>query len=174
MADLFNLNNKVDLPEIIFFDTNFIFDLLVQKKRKCVKFFDDLVMAKSIITYTPLVIQEYVHIRARAHLRKQAVLNSLRRNDWGKLYKKQPELIKPAIVEATNTFNNFDKIPNVHCINFDLNKAITDSACMLMQTHFLLPMDAFHIASALNEGITAFATTDKDFLRVSDIQVYFC
>jgi predicted nucleic acid-binding protein len=54
------------------------------------------------------------------------------------------------------------------------NEEVKDKALQLMQSHSILPTDAFHIATAISHGVTAFATLDEDFLRVDGITVYIC
>jgi predicted nucleic acid-binding protein len=41
-----------------------------------------------------------------------------------------------------------------------------------MHQYSLLPTDAYHVATALDHGINAFASLDDDFLRVDGIIVY--
>ena len=43
-----------------------------------------------------------------------------------------------------------------------------------MRRYPLLPTDAYHIATALESDVAAFATLDTDFLQVDGIIVYTC
>jgi predicted nucleic acid-binding protein len=43
-----------------------------------------------------------------------------------------------------------------------------------MRHYPLLPTDAYHIATALESGVAAFATMDTDFIQVDGIIVYTC
>jgi predicted nucleic acid-binding protein len=47
----------------------------------------------------------------------------------------------------------------------DLTATVEDRAYDLMRDYALLPTDAYHVAIALDAGVTAFATPDADFLR---------
>lgn len=54
------------------------------------------------------------------------------------------------------------------------DEQVKEKAFQLMQAHSIMSADAFHIATALSHGVTAFATLDEDFLRIDGIAVYTC
>jgi len=59
-------------------------------------------------------------------------------------------------------------------LQLPLPETVKVRAFQLMQSHALLPTDAYHLATALEAGVNAFVSLDEDFLRVDGIIVYTC
>ena len=75
--------------------------------------------------------------------------------------------IMPGIEAKKNELNNMT-------LWISNDEQVKEKAFQLMQTHSIMSADAFHITTALSHGITAFATLDKDFLKIDGITVYTC
>jgi len=89
---------------------------------------------------------------------------------WRDVKKTQPNSIS-AIMPDVKTVK--DKL-NDTTLWIPSIESVKEEAFQSMQNHSILPTDAFHIATALSHGVTAFATLDADFLQVDGITVYTC
>jgi len=92
------------------------------------------------------------------------------RQYWRNVMRTQPNFISavmPDVLVKTNELNDMT-------LWISSNEGVKNKAFQLMQNYSILPTDAFHIATALSHGVTAFATLDEDFLKVDGITVYTC
>jgi predicted nucleic acid-binding protein len=115
---------------------------------------------------------EFVHNElAFRVLRGELVLEARRTEQhWQEVARRRPDIILATMpqIEANRVELNH------LTISLPINVAVQTRAFDLMRQFALLPTDAYHVAVALESGVSAFATLDEDFLRVEGIIVYTC
>lgn len=89
---------------------------------------------------------------------------------WLEVKRSQPHLIALAMSDVDTKKSELDQF----ALKISIADAVTASAFRLMRDYSLLPTDAYHIATALESGVNAFATLDNDFLLVNGIICYTC
>lgn len=89
---------------------------------------------------------------------------------WLDVKTEDPDFISqvmPDVIEKKNDLNDA-------LLWLPTTEQVKEEAFQLMTDYSLLPTDAFHIATAKQEGVNSFVTLDSDFLRIDDIIVYTC
>lgn len=158
------------LEPILYWDASYAIAYYVDTEPyhdECVDFRDRL-EAESILS----IAGDFVYDELAFLLVKRALEAEGKRSGqyWRDVMRTQPNFINvvmPDVLVKTNELNDMTLwIPS--------NAEVKDKAFQLMQNYSILPTDAFHIATALSNGVTAFVTLDEDFLRVNGITVYTC
>lgn len=87
---------------------------------------------------------------------------------WLNVHKSQPEAIATLMPTVQPRIDTLEGLT----VSLPIRNAVKQSAFQLMRHYSLLPTDAYHIATALDHGVRAFASLDEDFLRVDGLIVY--
>ena len=158
------------LESIIYWDASFAIAHYVNTEPyhgECIDFCDRLEAEGILSIAGDFVYDELAFLLVRRALEAEGRRS---RQHWRDVMRTQPNFINavmPDVLVKTNELNDMTLwIPS--------NEEVKDKAFQLMQSYSILPTDAFHIATALSHGTTAFATLDEDFLRVNGITVYTC
>ncbi len=106
------------------------------------------------------------------HMIRSALDDEARRTGqrWQDVRQQRPDIVTATMPKVLANRAELNRLT----LPLALTDAAEDRAFDLMRDYALLPTDAYHIAIALNEGVTALATLDADFLRVDGIIVYTC
>jgi predicted nucleic acid-binding protein len=89
---------------------------------------------------------------------------------WQQIKRTQPTEVGKALRAFRPRKDELERLT----LKISIPDTITEAAFDLMERYDLLPTDAYHIAVALDAGITAFVALDEDYLRVDGIDVYTC
>jgi len=89
---------------------------------------------------------------------------------WLDVKRENPELLLATMPTVEARLAETDRLT----LQLPIGEGVKPCAFALMREYPLLPTDAYHIATALEADVTAFATLDADFLQVDGIVVYTC
>ena len=160
----------LDLEPIIYRDASYAIAYYVDTEpyhEECVDFRNRLEAEGILSIAGDFVYDELAFFLVRKSLEAESRISG---QYWRNVMRTQPNFVStimPDVLIKTNELNDMTLwIPT--------NAEVKDKAFELMQNYSILPTDAFHIATALSYGVTAFATLDKDFLKVDGITVYTC
>jgi predicted nucleic acid-binding protein len=125
------------------------------------------------------VLQECYHIILSQSLRRSwiALPPDKRPPNWLAAYKHQPDLLAAGFADMADFDDILAAVPLTPAQPEDLK--VSDMAYPLEErmrhfitTYYLLPQDALILAEAERLGITAVATLDRDWRRVTEFDVY--
>ena len=142
-------------------------------------------LSESIAAYelvawlTMPVLQECYHVILANGLRRlwEKMDPAVRSANWLKAYKDEPGLLKTCLPELTQFRDLLAAIPltPVDAVDWTIAVApLEERLHYFISTFCLLPQDALILAQAERLGISAVATLDKDWRRVSTFDVYTC
>ena len=155
---------------LIYWDTTFtiaFFEDIHRYHRECLDFARRL-ERESVLSLS----SDFTQNELAFHIMKSALTVGGERTGryWLDVKRENPELLLATIpiVEARRV--ELDRLT----LQLPIGESVKPHAFALMRRYPLLPTDAYHIATALESGVTAFATLDADFLQVDGTIVYTC
>jgi predicted nucleic acid-binding protein len=89
---------------------------------------------------------------------------------WRQVLRSRPDLAQTLVEQAAAKRADLER----RALKLPIPDSVTDRAFQLMHDHALLPTDAYHIATALENEVPACVTLDEDFLTVEGLIVYTC
>jgi len=103
---------------------------------------------------------------------RQALMREARRTGqrWEDVLRSAPHVFQTAMNEVEVVKAEIDR----STIYLPASESAKDLAFTLMRQNNLLPTDAYHVAVALDAGVSAFVSLDEDLLAVNGIAVYTC
>ena len=106
------------------------------------------------------------------HILKRAYINEarIRGVHWMQLRRQRPDIVTATMPVILARKADLELMT----LHLPVTETVKDRAFELMAHYALFPTDAYHVAIALEHGVNAFATLDKDLLRVDGIIVYTC
>ncbi len=158
------------LEEVVYWDSSFAIarlDDTEQYHAECLDF------TRRIDTEGTLsVSSDFVHNELAFHLLREALSAEGRRTgqSWRAVYRQRPDIVVAAMPQVDAYRADLNRLT----LKLSLPDAVEARAFQLMRDFALLPTDAYHVAIALEAGVTSFATLDEDYLRVDSIVVYTC
>ena len=180
-------NSETILPSQIVLDTSFLLALrplddnphaaaaqsFARRLRPCVQ-----ALELAVWLVMP-VLQECYHIILTGKLRRvwQAMEPQARPANWLALYKQMPETLQKGFVEMEQFDTLLATFPVTLARPDDLLREPTaplleERLRYFIGRYHLLPQDALILAEAEQMGITAVATLDKDWRRVTEFDIY--
>jgi len=159
-----------ELEPIIYWDASFAIAVFLDTELyhdECENFRQRLNMEDILSVVGDFVYDEVAFFLVRKSLEAEG---NKTKQHWRNVKKTQPNFISVIMsdVEAVK-----DEL-NDTTLWIPSSESVKEEAFQLMNNYSILPTDAFHIATALSHGVTAFATLDADFLKVDGITVYTC
>jgi len=158
------------LEPIIYWDASYAISYIIDTElyhNECRLFRNRFKSEEILSVGSDLVYNELAFFLIKQALEEEG---KKRRMYWLDVKRRQPDFISQVM-------------PDVEIKKNDLNNAILwlptseqvkEKTFQLMSDYSLLPTDAFHIATALENGVNSFVTLDEDFLSVDGIIVYTC
>lgn len=158
------------LEPVVYLDSTYTiayFDVNEYFQSECNAFHQRLETESILLVVSDLVYNEL----AFHHLKSAFVAEGQRLSrSWIWVKRNMPHVFSSAMVEVKASKTELERTT----LKLPISDAVMTRAFQLMEDFHLLPTDAFHIAAALESGVTAFVTLDRDFLAVDDIIVYTC
>lgn len=158
------------LEELIYCDTAFAVAALSRDEpfhAESRLFFDRFGVEHSVAVFSDFVLDELAFWVLKGNLAAEARRTGQR---WIDVKRQHPDLVRQTFPEIEAKRGELD----AQCLKLLILDSVTDRAFQLMHDFALLPADAYHIATALESGVNAFVTLDRDFLDVDGIIVYTC
>lgn len=130
----------------------------------------------------PSVLQECYHVILSRAVRRawEAMPAATRPANWLAAYKRQPELLATGFADLASFDEILAAIPVTLAQPRDLDMVPASQALEALEvrlryfitTYYLLPQDALILAEAERLGVSAVATLDSDWRRVTEFDVY--
>lgn len=158
------------LESVIYVDATFAIAFLEQTDTyhaECQAFQQRLIVEGTVAAASELVHDEYAFHVLKATLVAEGKKRGMH---WLDVKRTQPAIMTAVISSLETKMTQLDDFT----ISLPLTSTVRVRALQLMRDFALLPTDAYHIATALDAGVTCFATLDRDFLAVDGITVYTC
>jgi predicted nucleic acid-binding protein len=156
------------LESVLYWDCSFVtafFDPAETWHTACVDFAGEQKRQGIIPVVSDFVFDEFAFLLIRDELRKIGLPAG---QFWRDVHKTQPDAVSRIMPGIQPQIDRLEALT----INLTLPESVRPRAFQLMHQYSLLPTDAYHVATALDHGINAFASLDDDFLRVDGIIVY--
>jgi predicted nucleic acid-binding protein len=159
-----------DLPEIAYGDPSFFVALLEsgeQFHHECVAFSTRLQAAGSILLLSALGVDEIWFALLRIHASVD-----YGREAWFRTLKDDPGLMRNYVpfLEQANT--TLESLPHLLFVDVTVEQAL--GSFDVLRLHGLFPRDAIHVSIARRSGVNSLLTTNRDYTRVADLDVYTC
>ncbi len=118
------------------------------------------------------VSSDFVHNELAFIVIRNALVAEARRTGqrWQDVYRQRPDIVAATMPQVQANRAQLNRMT----LLLPIAETVQEIAFDLMQAYALLPMDAYHIAVALDADVNAFVSLDEDLLRINDIVVYTC
>lgn len=166
-ANILGFNAK--LPEIIYLDSSFILNIAIDGAkyfRECADFMKRLEKENIPSAISSFSLDEVWYGLIRASLIKDYP------SDWLDKLRSEPQIIKNYMQLIKNAARDLILLHNIIVVETKTDTVM--NSMNYIEKYFLLPRDAIHLATMLELGIKNIATTDADFGRIPEINVYTC
>lgn len=127
----------------------------------------------------PSVLQECYHVILSRAIRRawEALPSATRPANWLVAYKHKPELLATGFADLTDFDVILAAIPMTPAQPGDLDtihlsQTLVERMRYFITTYNLLPQDALILAEAERLGVSAVATLDSDWRRVTEFDIY--
>ena len=158
------------LEPILYWDASFAIARAVDTEPyhdECVDFRNRLETEGILSTVSDFVYDELAFFLVKRSLEAEGKRSG---QYWRNVMRTQPNFINAVMPDVLVKTNELDDMT----LWIPSNEDVKNKAFQLMQNYSILPTDAFHIATALSQGVTSFATLDEYFLKVDGVTVYNC
>ena len=174
--------------DMLFLDTSFLVDSICPRKgtprsriSECGKFWKKLgnrIAAKKLLCYvSDLVLDEFYFYVVLSHYERELPKYPLL-SDWHELYRDHPELLPNSLPQLDQFYSTVILLGILLTQPCDMPRYVIPplviSAKQIMVDFYMLPTDAFHIATAKALGIEAIVALDEHFHEVDGIVIYTC
>jgi len=118
------------------------------------------------------VVSDFTYNEVAFYILRQALMSEARRTGqrWEDVLRSAPRIFQTAMNEVEVVKAEIDR----STVYLPTSESAKDLAFVLMRQYNLLPTDAYHVAVALDAGVSAFVSLDEDLLAVDGIAVYTC
>ena len=119
---------------------------------------------------TICVVSDFVYNEVAFYILRQALMREARRTGqrWEDVLRVAPHVFQ----EAMNRVEIIRADLEQRTLALPVTETARDLAFTLMRQYNLLPTDAYHVAVALDAGVSTFVSLDEDLLSVNGIIVY--
>ncbi|MEZ8218751.1 putative nucleic acid-binding protein, contains PIN domain [Candidatus Fervidibacteria bacterium JGI MDM2 SSWTFF-3-K9] len=168
MAERRNFHDA--LEPIIYLNSSFVIALRARHNPfhyECRTFFDRL-QAEGVVC----VVSDFVYNEVAFYILRRFLLREAQRTGqrWEDILRTAPYIFQTAMNEVEVVKAEIDR----STVYLPTSESAKDLAFVLMRQYNLLPTDAYHVAVALDAGVSAFVSLDEDLLAVDGIAVYTC
>ncbi len=156
-------------PKIAYIDPSFFINLMVKDSRffeECKNYSQKLRRGKTVLVMSNLGLDEIWYV-----LLKLFAMRDYEKN-WQKILKKNPDVVKKYSEEIEIHTLELLEIPNLLLAEISVDQTML--SLNLIKKYGLFPRDAIHAAAAIASRIENVITTDGDFKRIEELEVYTC
>jgi predicted nucleic acid-binding protein len=158
------------LGPVVYWDASFAIPYLFEEEpyhHECCDFVARLRSEEALSVFSDFGLNEVAFWAVKGALIDEARRAGCR---WIDAKRQRPELVTAALADFAPKRRELEE----RTLKLTIPDTVTDRAFQLMHDFALLPTDAYHLATGLENGVEAFVTLDQDFLAVDDIIVYTC
>jgi predicted nucleic acid-binding protein len=156
------------LEPFIYWDTSFVvavFEPTEPFHAPCLAFANRCQTEALVPAVSDFVFDEFAFLLVRDALK---AVGRAKGQFWLDVHKSQPHAVAKAMPTIQPRIDTLEGM----VVSLPIRDSVMKSAFQLMHRYSLLPTDAYHLATAMDHGVHAFASLDEDFLRVDGIIVY--
>jgi len=135
--------------------------------KECAQFAEKLKVAQSLVALSPLGLDEIWFAAL-----KLLAIRDFSERAWQRTLKTDPDLIKGYVPIIEQTHEELLALPYIVVIDVPTRHVL--DGLEMMKTYGLFPRDAIHVSVTRLSGITNLITTNRDYARVPEINVYTC
>ncbi|MFQ5900947.1 MAG: type II toxin-antitoxin system VapC family toxin [Thermodesulfobacteriota bacterium] len=161
-------------PKVAYIDPSFFVNYLVVDGRyhkECVSYSGKLEAHETILLLSNLGVDEIWFAILRVLSEKYLIENKIKAN-WFRYLSENPDIIRSFSKQIEEDTFAILEIPRLAVI--EISKDQTLNSLSAMKKYGLFPRDAIHATAAKLSGAGAIITTDIDFIRVNNIEIYTC
>ncbi len=150
-------------------DPNFFINVMVRNSvffDECKNYSEKLKDGKTVLVMSNLGLDELWYV-----LLKLLAMRDYDKN-WQRTLKTKPDQVKKYSTEIEKHTLALLEIPNLLMAEVSVDQTLF--SLNLMKKYGLFPRDAIHAAVAIVSGIRNIVTTDSDFTRIDELEVYTC
>jgi len=156
------------LEPIVYLNSSFVIALRARRDpfhHECRIFFDRL-QAEGVVC----VVSDFVYNEVAFYILRRSLLREAQRTGqrWEDVLRTVPYVFQTAMNEVEVVKAEIDR----STVYLPTSESVKDLAFTLMRQYNLLPTDAYHVAVALDAGVSAFVSLDEDLLAVDGNAVY--
>lgn len=158
------------LPERLYWDSSFIlnFSFAAAKFHEpCTTYYARLKEERVPVLLSNLALDETWFI-----LMKLETQQLYHPKSFWEIYREEPEQLTPVLQKIRDFTTRLTQLRHVTLVGTAADAY--KRALQAIESNTLLPRDAYHWSIMQNHDLTAIATTDADFMRLSDSRVYTC
>ena len=166
-ANIFTFDSST--PGIVYLDASFIVNFSVEGSKyhePCTEFVRKLCKENVPSLVSNLTLDEIWYSLIKVSLIKDFG------DKWYVEVRDEPEILQKYVPLIKRVMADISMLQNV--ILVEVKTEMTLKAIDFIGKYSLLPRDAIHLATMLGLGVKNIVTTDIDFTRVKDINVYTC
>ncbi len=157
-------------PEVAYGDASFFIGVLFREDKyhaECLQFSKKLEMVDALVALSPLGLDEIWFAAL-----KLLAIRDFGERAWQRVLKNDPEIVKRYATDIEQTHEELLALPYIVVIDAPTQHVLDGLA--MMKTYGLFPRDAIHVSITKLSGIMNLITTNRDYARVPEINVYTC
>ena len=157
-------------PELSYGDPSFFIGVLFKEDdshRECTQFVQKLKAAQSLVALSPFGLDEIWFAAL-----KLLASRDFGERTWQRVLKNDPDIVKRYALDIEQLHNQLLALPYIVVIDVPTQHVLDGLA--MMKTYWLFPRDAIHVSITKSSGIINLITTNRDYARVPEINVYTC
>ena len=164
------LNFDATPPEIAYGDPSFFIGFLFETDNyhdECVNFTRKLAAADALVALSPFGLDEIWFATL-----KLLASRDFGERTWQRVLKNNPDIVKKYTIDIEQIHNRLLALHYIVVIDVPTQHVLDGLA--MMKTYGLFPRDAIHVSITKLSGIANLITTNRDYARVPEINVYTC
>jgi len=157
-------------PEMAYGDASFFISVLFKEDKyhgECLQFSKKLEIADALVALSTLGLDEIWFAAL-----KLLATRDFSERAWQRTLKNDPDLVKRYASIIEQTHEELLALPYIVVIDAPTQHVFDGLA--MMKTYGLFPRDAIHVSITELSGITNLITTNRDYARVPEINIYTC
>ncbi|MBM3239561.1 type II toxin-antitoxin system VapC family toxin [Candidatus Poribacteria bacterium] len=157
-------------PEVAYGDDSFFISVLFKEDKyhgECLQFSEKLEIADALVALSPLGLDEIWFAAL-----KLLAIRDFGERIWQRALKDNPDQIKEYAPIIEQTHEELLALSYIVVIDAPTQHVLDGLA--MMKTYGLFPRDAIHVSITKLSGMANIITTNRDYARVPEINVYTC
>lgn len=156
-------------PRVAYVDPSFFINLMVTDSiffEECKIYSEKLKSCKTVLVISNLGLDEIWYVLLKLFAMKDYG------KKWQNILKKEPDVVRKYSTEIEKYTLTLLEIPNLLLAEISVDQTML--SLNLMKKYGIFPRDAIHASCAIASRIENIITTDSDFKRIEELEVYIC
>lgn len=158
------------VPDRLYWDSSFLVNIAFAAAKfhtQCVAYYQRLKDEGVPVLISNLTLDETWYILLKLETEQLHAPQTF----W-QVYREEPDRLKPILRKLREFTKRLEQLPHVSFVGTEAGSYQT--ALKTMERNLLLPRDAYHWSIMQDHEVSIIATTDTDFMRISDVTIYTC